>query len=203
MESSDPSSSPHAPNRRSGALPRRCSGRAASPCVPRTPSRNPAQWLHVGRPSPPSAAPLPRMRCTVSPPSVRPRPCHLAAPVVTWCNRSHRITTSVTPTLSPGASRRHIGSQPPARHTPAARPRMTPSQPDRAPWGSRPRPRPHQIASSLFSTSSAMRSACCLSRNRLRCLPPVPTPCAMRTPCSRNFASSFRNARTVAMLRAA
>ena len=42
----------------------------------------------------------------------------------------HRIAISVAPTLSPGASRRHIGSQPPH---PAARPRMAPRSPTAPP----------------------------------------------------------------------
>ena len=76
------------------------------------------------------------------------------------------------------------------------------SQSDRAPWGSQPLSRPYQSPSSLLKRSSAIRSARRLSCNRLRCLPPVPTPFAMRIPCSRSSASSRRNARAVAMLRA-
>ena len=119
-------------------------------------------------------------------------PCHIL--------QSHRITcTFVAPALSPGAAQRHIGSQPPH---PAAQPRMTPSQPDRAPWGSQPRPRPHHADSCLCKRSSAIRSARLLSCIRFRCLPPVATPFARRIPCSRSSASSRRKARAVAMLRA-
>ena len=76
-----PPSSPHAPNRRYGALPRRCSGRAASSAShvhPRaTPCNNSTCAVHHSRPWRHCSA------CAVSycpRSSVHARPCHIAAP---------------------------------------------------------------------------------------------------------------------------
>ena len=153
----------------------------------------------------------PRLRPThtlAQPRAVAPRrPSITAVRGTTASHALYRIAPlRPPPPLSHRSARRHVVQpQPPYHHVchthpppgastethrqsaaspphPAARPRMTPSQPDRAPWGSQPRSRPHQIASSLISRPSVTRSARRLSCRRFRCLPPVPTPRAMRIP---------------------